>query len=56
MVYTPKGKLEDIVKQGVVIEILDAEEAIKLYEVIGNHKEALIKIILTIYLEYFKLP
>lgn len=25
------------------MDILDAEEAIKLYEVIGNHKEELIK-------------
>ncbi|MBN3960376.1 hypothetical protein [Nostoc sp. NMS8] len=43
MVYTPKDKLEDIVKQGVRIDILDAEEAIKLYEIIGNHKDALTK-------------
>lgn len=43
MVYTPKDNLKDIVKQGVIIDILDAEEAIKLYEVIGKHRDALIK-------------
>lgn len=43
MFHTLKDKLKDIVKQGVVIEIFDTEEASKLYEVIGNHKDALIK-------------
>ncbi|MEH2274433.1 MAG: hypothetical protein V7K40_06385 [Nostoc sp.] len=36
------NQLEDIIK-GVAMDILDAEEAIKLYEVIGNHKDTLIK-------------
>ncbi|MEH1941790.1 MAG: hypothetical protein V7L01_16445 [Nostoc sp.] len=43
MLHAPKDQLKDIVKQGVTIDILDAEEAIKLYQVIGNHKDALIK-------------
>ncbi|MEH2339076.1 AbiU2 domain-containing protein [Nostoc sp.] len=43
MVPTPKDKLKDIVNQGVKIDIFDAEEAIKLYEVIGNYKEKLVK-------------
>lgn len=41
-IETPKQHLQDIVDNGIKIDLLAAETAIALYETIGNHKTALV--------------